>query len=52
MLVAQLAQLLVRHVLGDQATALKARAAERLLRTQRVAILEDGNLMAADFETF
>lgn len=50
-LVAQLTQLLLRHVLGDQATALEARAAEMLFRTQKVTILEDGNVMAADFET-
>jgi len=50
-LVAQLTQLLLRHVLGEQATALEARVAEMLFRTQKISILEDGNVMAADFET-
>ena len=50
-LVAQLTHVLLRHVLGDQATPMEARAAEMLFRTQKVSILEDGNVMAADFET-
>jgi hypothetical protein len=50
-LVAQLTQVLLRHVLGSQATPLEARAAEMLFRTQKVSILEDGNVMAADLET-
>jgi len=50
-LVQQLTQVLLRHVLGADATALEARAAEMLFRTQKVSILEDGAVMAADDET-
>lgn len=50
-LVQQLTQVLLRHVLGTDATALEARAAEMLFRTQKVSILEDGAVMAADDET-
>ncbi len=46
-----LTQILLRHILGDEATAMQARAAEMLFRTQRVAIREDGQVMAADDET-
>jgi hypothetical protein len=50
-LVQQLTQVLLRHVLGAEATALEARAAEMLFRTQKVSVLEDGAVMAADDET-
>lgn len=50
-LVAQLTQVLLRHILGSGATALEARAAEMLFRTQKVSILEGGTVMAADDET-
>ena len=50
-LVAQLTQVLLRHVLGSGATALEARAAEMLFRTQKISILEGGTVMAADHET-
>lgn len=50
-LVAQLTQVLLRHVLGAQATALEARAAEMLFRTQKISVLEGGSVMAADHET-
>ena len=50
-LVAQLTQVLLRHVLGSGATALEARAAEMLFRTQKISILEGGSVMAADHET-
>ncbi len=50
-LVAQLTQVLLRHVLGPNATALEARAAEMLFRTQKVSILDGGTVMAADHET-
>ncbi len=50
-LVHQLTQVLLRHVLGDAATPLQARAAEMLFRTQKIAIQEDGQVMAADDET-
>ena len=41
-------RVLLRHILGDDADALEARAAEMLFRTQTVAVLEDGAVMAAD----
>ncbi len=50
-LVQQITQVLLRHVLGADATALEARAAEMLFRTQKVSVLEDGAVMAADDET-
>ena len=46
--VAQLAQVIVRHVLGDKADPLAARAAEMLFRTQKIAVTADGAVMAAD----
>ena len=51
LLVQQLTQILVRHILGADATAIQARAAEMLFRTQKVTVLEDGQVMAADDET-
>lgn len=50
-LVQQLTQVLLRHVLGTDASALDARAAEMLFRPQKVAIRDDGSVMAADDET-
>jgi hypothetical protein len=47
----QLTQILLRHILGGQAPAMQVRAAEMLFRTQRIAIQEDGQVMAADDET-
>ena len=47
----QLTQILVRHTLGDAATPMQARAAEMLFRTQKVSVLGDGQVMAADDET-
>jgi hypothetical protein len=47
----QLTQILLRHILGNAATPMQARAAEMLFRTQRVSIQEDGQVMAADDET-
>ena len=46
--VAQLTQVLVRHILGSEATAMDARAGEMLFRPQKIAVLEDGAVMAAD----
>ncbi|MEO8653040.1 MAG: DUF6352 family protein [Ramlibacter sp.] len=46
----QLTQVLLRHTLGGEATAMQARAAEMLFRTQRVAVQDDGRVMAADDE--
>ena len=47
----QLTQVLLRHILGAKADPLEARAAEMLFRTQRIAVLEDGGVMAADETT-
>jgi len=49
--VSQLTQVLARHVLGEGATAMDARAAEMLFRPQRIAVMEDGAVMAADDAT-
>lgn len=50
-LVQQLTQILLRHVTARNAPAMEARAAEMLFRTQKISILEDGSVMAADDET-
>ena len=53
-LVQQLTQILLRHVIGKSAktpNAMQARMAELLFRTQKISILEDGAVMAADDET-
>ena len=50
-LVYQLTQILLRHVLGADASAMQARVAEMLFRTQKISVLEDGAVMAADDET-
>lgn len=47
----QLTQVLLRHILGSDADPLEARAAEMLFRTQKIAVLEDGAVMAADAGT-
>ena len=44
----QLTQILLRHVLGESAPPMQARAAEMLFRPQKIAVLEDGAVMAAD----
>jgi len=49
--VQQLTQIFLRHVLGDKASALEARMAEMLFRTQKISVLKDGAVMAADDET-
>lgn len=46
--VAQLTQILLRHILGEAADPLTARAAEMLFRTQKIAVTDDGAVMAAD----
>ncbi len=46
-----LTQVLLRHVLGEHAPPMQARAAEMLFRTQRIAVMEDGAVMAADDAT-
>ena len=50
-LVNQITQVLVQHVLGDDCTPLEARAAELLFRAQKISVLDDGSVMAADHET-
>jgi hypothetical protein len=50
-LVNQITQVLVQHILGDDCSPLEARAAELLFRTQKISVLEDGSVMAADYET-
>ena len=47
----QLTQILLRHILGEAADPIEARAAEMLFRPQKIAVLEDGTVMAADDET-
>jgi hypothetical protein len=49
--VAHLTQILLRHILGDDADPLAVRAAEMLFRTQKIAVTEDGAVMAADETT-
>jgi Family of unknown function (DUF6352) len=44
----QLTQILLRHVLGDGANPVEARCAEMLFRSQKISVLEDGAVMAAD----
>lgn len=51
LLIQLLTQVLLRHILGEEASAMQARAAEMLFRPQRIAIQEDGQVMAADDET-
>ena len=50
-LVHQLTQVLLRHVLGNQPSALEARAADMLFRPQKISVLEGGTVMAADHDT-
>ena len=47
----RLTQVICRHILGDGADPLEARMAEMLFRLQRISVLEDGAVMAADGET-
>ena len=47
----QLTQVLLRHVLGADADPLEARAAEMLFRPQKITVLPDGAVMAADDAT-
>ena len=44
----QLTQILCQHLLGENPSAIEARVAEILFRTQKITILEDGHIMAAD----
>jgi hypothetical protein len=47
----QLTQIVLRHVLGDATDPLQARAGEMLFRAQKISVMEDGAVMAADDET-
>ncbi len=51
LLVQHLTQILLRHVLGEEATPMQARAAEMLMHTQKITVLQDGAVMAADEAT-
>jgi len=51
LLVHQLTEILLRHVLGAAADPIEARAAEMLFRVQKVAVTDDGTVMAADLAT-
>ena len=51
LLVQQLTQVLLRHILSSSATALQVRMAEMLFRPQSISVQEDGSVMAADRET-
>jgi uncharacterized protein DUF6352 len=46
-----LTQVIVRHVLGDKGDPIEARVGEMLFRTQRIALRDDGAVMAADETT-
>ena len=49
--VSQLAQIFVRHILGEDAHPLEARMGELFFRTQKISVIEDGIVMGADEET-
>jgi len=48
--VMQLAQIFVRHILGDDAHPLEVRMGEIFFRIQKITVLEDSIVMAADEE--
>jgi hypothetical protein len=48
LMVQQLTEVLVRHLLGEAADPLHARVAEMLFRPQKIAVRDDGAVMAAD----
>jgi uncharacterized protein DUF6352 len=49
--VQQLTQIALRHILGEDADPMEARAAELFFRPQAIALLENGAVMAADAAT-
>jgi hypothetical protein len=51
LLVHQLTEILLRHILGVRADPIEARAAEMLFRSQKIAVTPEGAVMAADAET-
>ena len=50
-LVHQLTEIILRHILGEAADPLEARVAEMLFRTQKIAVTDEGAVMAADEST-
>jgi len=48
--IAQLAQIFVRHILGDEAHPLEARMGELFFRTQKISVIDNGIVMGADEE--
>jgi Family of unknown function (DUF6352) len=48
LMVQQLTQVLVRHLLGEGANPMHVRVAEMLFRPQKIAVRDDGAVMAAD----
>jgi hypothetical protein len=48
--IAQLAQIFIRHILGDEAHPLDVRMGELFFRTQKISVIEDGIVMGADEE--
>jgi hypothetical protein len=48
--IAQLAQIFIRHILGDEAHPLEVRMSELFFRTQKMSVIEDGIVMGADEE--
>jgi hypothetical protein len=48
LMVQQLTEVLLRHLLGEGADPMHARAAEMLFRPQKIAVRDDGAVMAAD----
>ena len=50
-LVHQLTEIIVRHILGEAADPIEARVAEMLFRTQKIAVTDEGAVMAADEST-
>jgi hypothetical protein len=50
-LVRQLTEIVVRHILGAAADPIEARVAEMLFRSQKIAVTEESAVMAADEET-
>ncbi|MEO8346198.1 MAG: DUF6352 family protein [Betaproteobacteria bacterium] len=47
----ELTQVLLRHILGEHASPMEARVAEMLFRSQKIAVTDDGAVMAADETT-
>lgn len=48
--IAQLAQIFIHHILGDDPHPLDARMGELFFRTQKISVLDDGVVMGADDE--